>query len=106
MPGASPGLRTHRKSRLIQLDRPGSTRPRAATRSESKAKSETKPDSKPKGEAKTARRKRGKKRARRGIVFRLAYWGAVASLWLVIAGIGTIVLGWRAPAPAAIARCA
>jgi penicillin-binding protein 1A len=64
-------------------DRPGSTRPRTATpRGKTKAK----------GEGKTTRRKRGRKRSgRRSVIGRITYWGAVASLWLVIAGIGTIV---------------
>ena len=62
-------------------DRPASAKPRAAPRSAAKAR----------GEAKPAGRKRGKKRVQRSTLFRVAYWGAVAALWLVIAGIGTIV---------------
>ena len=62
-------------------DRPASAKPRAAPRGEAK----------PRRAQTRRRRKRGKKRVRRSAVFRVAYWGAVAALWLVIAGIGTIV---------------
>jgi len=89
---AKRAARTRRESKpqdapAIEIDpqdRPGNTKPRAAAgRNEAKGS--------PKTGARPARRKRGKKRRRRSLIFRFAYWSAVASLWLIIAGMGTIV---------------
>ena len=59
---------------------------------------------------KSKRRKRGKDGGnggggrKRGLIGRIIYWGAVAALWVVIAGIGVIDLDRRASAADPVAR--
>ena len=87
--GANLSLRTPRKSKSTRKTGPAAqgraSQPRVATASRAVRVSH---EARQNPDAENGGKKRG---GRRSVVGRIAYWGAVASLWVVIAGIGTIV---------------